>query len=116
MKDTVVWIAMLTESKMLTWHPVKGSVNEHLEEHRLKNAFMVSHSSPCVGRRFGGAYIGFRGKRKILCVAIVDGVGNWHYVDAKDKEKGSVKKLFSIVKRMVLKEEDCKRCKELGWV
>ncbi|MHB9019721.1 MAG: hypothetical protein ACYC3G_02515 [Minisyncoccota bacterium] len=116
MDEMVDWITRLTEDKKLAWHKVEGDVNEHLEEQRLKNAFMVAHSAPCVGRRFGGAYIGFRGKRKILCAAIIDGVGNWIYVDARKLKNDSVKKLLLAVKKSSFKKEDCKRCKELGWV
>ena len=116
MKDMINWIAKLTEDKMLTWHAVEGNVNEHLENQRLRNAFMVVHSEAAVGAKFGGAYIGHRGNKKVLCAAIVDGTGNWYYIDAKKTEKIPVKKLFSIVKKMVLKTEECKRCKELGWV
>jgi len=115
MQELVSWVSKLTTDKMLTWHKVEGDVNEHLEEQRLKNAYMVAHSAPCVGRRFGGAYIGFRGKRKILCVAIIDGVGNWIYLDAKKDLKKSVKCLFSLVKKNVLNTKTCERCRSLGW-
>ncbi|GEM_PF-2001596 len=113
MKDTIDWIAKLTKDKMLTWHIVDGNVNEHLEDQRLRNAFMVVHSDPAVGSRFSGAYIGYRGNKKILCAAIIDGTGNWYYVDAKNENKRSVKDLLLIVKRTVLKNEKCKRCKGL---
>jgi hypothetical protein len=116
MGELVDWVLMLTKSKMLTWHKVGEDVNEHLESQRLKNAFMVAHSSPCVRRKFGGAYIGFRGKRKILCAAIVDGSGNWYYIDAKKEESISVKKFFSLVKKMATKKEKCRKCKKLGWI
>ncbi len=116
MKEIVDWVIKLTKDGMLVWHKVEGDVNEHLEEQRLKNAYMVAHSKPCIGRRFGGAYIGFRGKRKVLCAAIVDGVGNWLYLDAKKELKISVKTLFSLAKKRSLKKDACKRCRKLGWV
>jgi phage terminase large subunit len=115
-EDRVLWVKNLTERKDLVWHKVDGDVNEHLDEQKLKNAYMVSHSSDRVGRRFGGAYIGFRGKRKVLCFVLVDGVGNWIYIDATYSEKEPVKKLFSTVKKMATKQSECNRCKSLGWV
>lgn len=115
MDEMVDWVTRLTEDKKLSWHKVDGDVNEHSEEQRLKNAFMVAHSAPCVGEKFGGAYIGFRGKRKVLCAVIVDGAGNWYYLDAKKELKRSVKYLFLAVKKASFQKEDCKRCKELGW-
>ena len=116
MKEMVDWVIKLTEDKKLKWHKTDEDVNEHCEEQRLKKAFWVAHSTPGVGARFGGAYIGLRGKKKVLCVVIVDGGNNWTYIDANRETKRSAQYLLSIVKKMVLKKEDCKRCEELGWV
>ncbi|MCL5017173.1 MAG: hypothetical protein M1155_00705 [Patescibacteria group bacterium] len=105
MKEMVDRIAELTKSKMIMWQRSDRDINEHSEEQRLKNAFMVVNFAPCISRTFGGAYIGLRGRRKILCVAIIDGIGNWHYIDAKREVKGSVKDLFRLVKNNVSKRK-----------
>ena len=113
MKEMVDWVIKLTKDGMLVWHKAERDVNEHSEEQRLKNAYVVSHFKPCIGKRFGGAYIGFRGKRKVLCAAIVDGVGNWHYLDARKELKVPVKNLFSLVRKGFLKKDICQKCGEI---
>lgn len=115
MKEMVDWVIKLTEDKKLKWHKSDEDVNQHSEEQRLKQAFWVAHSTSDVGGRFGGAYIGLRGKKKVLCAVVVDGAGNWTYIDAKKGLAGSVKCLRSVVERMAIKKEDCERCKKLGW-
>lgn len=114
-EDRVDWLIKLTEDKKLKWHKADSDVNEHCEEQRLKKAFWAAHSTPGVGGRFGGAYIGWRGQKKVLCVVIIDGTGNWIYIDAKKDVRMSAKRLLSAVRKTALKKEDCARCKELGW-
>ena len=113
MNEMVDRVLELTKSKMFIWQKAERDINEHLEEQRLKSAFLVTGFAPCAGRTFRGVYIGLRGKEKVLCAAIVDDLGNWHYIDAKNDSEKSVKDLFLVVKKMISNKDACRNCEHL---
>ncbi len=112
--DSISWLVRCTNDGRLAWHQVNGAVNQGMGEHELTDCFQVVHSRQ-MGSRFGGAVVGHRGKDKVLCFALIDGVGSWFYIDAEGEFFGEwLKSILELVKIQVVKKENCQRCRELG--
>lgn len=112
--NSISWVARCTNDGRLTWHQANEAANKGMGEFELTDCFQVVHSKQ-MGSRFGGAIIGYRGKDKVLCFVLIDGVNNWFYIDAEGEFFGEwLKGLLEIVKTQVVKKADCQRCCELG--
>jgi hypothetical protein len=109
----ISWLLRDTKDGKLVWHKMAEVINKGVESREIHEAYQAAHSHG-MGRRFGGAIVGFLGTDRDLCCVVIDGVGDWFYHTPDNTPYGALVDLFDAVETRIVAKVDCTRCNQRG--